>query len=341
MAARSIVLARIVSFMETDSTPRSDRWARRAEARSQGRGFRICFHRALDPEYRVRNRFRQSHPGPPAFVERQEHCAGSSTKGIRKQDVLESVVLALLAAGVAGIAAWYFIPLSFKAEARLQVAAQVPRILFTTADTQGSGGGDDYKRFQSTQQTLVLSQLVLGAALCDSKVSRCAMIREQVDPVEWLQQKIKVDFISGSEVMEIALTGSDPEDLAIIVNAVKQAYMDEVVNVDARRRAERHEQLRKLRESYASHLKEKRDHMRKLAETVGSNDQATLVLLQQDAREHVRDLSTQRFRLRLEQSEVETVLRGGRKPRRPRPIRSARRSPSSRTGSPSSSPRRN
>ena len=34
MAARSIVLARIVPFMETDSTPRGDRRARRGEARS-------------------------------------------------------------------------------------------------------------------------------------------------------------------------------------------------------------------------------------------------------------------------------------------------------------------
>ena len=59
------------------------------------------------------------------------------------------------------------------------------------------------------------------------------MIREQVDPVEWLQEKLKVEFISGSEVMEIALAGSDPEELAAIVNAVKNAYMDEVVNVDA------------------------------------------------------------------------------------------------------------
>ena len=267
--------------------------------------------------------------------------AGSSAMQVRTQAVLESIVLALLAAGVAGPAAWFLLPPAlYKAEARLHVAAQRPRVLFSTVESQNAGAGD-YVRYQSTQKTLVKSQLVIGAALRYPKVNKCQMIHGLVDPVEWLQQKLGVEFLGGSEVMEISLAGSEPEDLAIIVNAVKQAYMDEVVNVDARRRAERHDQLQKLKETYADHLKQKRDQLRKLTEIVGPDDQATLVLRQQYAREHVHELSTQRFRLRLEQSEVETLLRGGREPRRPRPIRPARRPPSSRTGSPSSSPGRN
>ena len=53
-----------------------------------------------------------------------------------------------------------------------------------------------------------------------------------------LQEKLRVEFVSGSEVMEISLSGRDPEEIAGIVNAVKKAYMDEVVNVALTRRTE-------------------------------------------------------------------------------------------------------
>ena len=48
--------------------------------------------------------------------------------------------------------------------------------------------------------------------------------------------------------------------------------MDEVVNVDTKRRADRHAKLKKIKEKYTEILKERREHLRKLAETVGSDD---------------------------------------------------------------------
>ncbi len=50
--------------------------------------------------------------------------------------------------------------------------------------------------------------------------------------------------------MEISLSGDDPQELAGIVNAVKKAYMDEVVNVDTKRRTDRHGKLKKIKEQY-------------------------------------------------------------------------------------------
>ena len=68
--------------------------------------------------------------------------------------------------------------------------------------------------------------------------------------------------------------------------------MDEVVNVDLKRRTSGHDQLKKIRESYTDLLKKKRDTMRKLAETVGSDDRQTLALRQQYAMEHLHYLQT-------------------------------------------------
>ncbi len=131
--------------------------------------------------------------------------------------------------GVCGPAAWFLVPpAKFKAQARLQVAAQPPKVLFRTVETGHER--EDYRRYQNTQQTLVKSQLALNAALQDKEVSKYRMIREQVDPIAWLQENLKVEFIAASEVMEISLSGDNPHELAGIVNAVKKAYIDEVVN---------------------------------------------------------------------------------------------------------------
>ncbi len=46
--------------------------------------------------------------------------------------------VAILAAGISGPAAWFLVPpAKFKAQARLQVAAQPPKVLFQTVETEG------------------------------------------------------------------------------------------------------------------------------------------------------------------------------------------------------------
>ena len=49
--------------------------------------------------------------------------------------------------------------------------------------------------------------------------------------------------------MEISLSGEYPVELAGLVNAVKKAYMEEVVNVDMKKRMDRHSQLKEYRRS--------------------------------------------------------------------------------------------
>src|SRR5262249_9943595 len=228
-------------------------------------------------------------------------------RALRRRAAL-ALGVALVLAAASGPAAWFLVPVSYKAQARLQVATQPPKVLFQTVETQNLGG-DDYKRYQSTQQTVVKSDLVLVGALRDPKVAGYQMIRQQTDPVAWLQEALKVEFVSGSEVMEISLTGGNPEEVAGIVNAVKKAYMDEVVNVDLKRRTERFDHLKKIKESYAELLKKKRDMMRKLAEAVGTDDRETLALRQQYAMEHLHFLQKELLDIQSKRRKLEVQLK--------------------------------
>jgi capsular exopolysaccharide synthesis family protein len=253
-------------------------------------------------------------PAPPA-------SPTGLLRALRRRSAL-ALGVALLAAGIAGPAAWYMVPTSYKAQARLHVAAQPPKVLFTTAETQYLGS-EDYKRFQSTQQTLVKSQMVLSVALRDPVVSRFKLILNQVDPIEWLQEKLKVEFIAGSEVMEISLAGSNPEEVAGIVNAIKKAYMDEVVNVDLKKRMERFDRLKKMKDRYGELLKKKREIMRRLAQDIGSDDRQTLAMKQQYAMEHRHYLQKELLDIKSQRRWVDArlkLVRGGAETTEPPPI---------------------
>jgi hypothetical protein len=224
---------------------------------------------------------------------------------IRKPSHRVSFLVALILAG-GGYAVWKLQPERLKAQARLQVAAQVPKILFQTVETEAA---DDYQRYQNTQLALVKSRLVLSAALRDSGVRAYRMVREQIDPVAWLQDTLRAEFIAGSEVMEISLCGRDPDEIAGLVNAVTRAYLDEVATYERRLRVQRLDRLKKIKESYADMLKERRQMLLSLTETVwgderlrvGDEERAEVLRLD-------RGLWAQRVDLQGERAGVEALL---------------------------------
>ena len=230
---------------------------------------------------------------------------------LRRRQML-ALSVAILAAGLCGPTAWFFVPpAQFKAQAMLLVIAQQPKVLFQTVETEA---GDDYHRYQTTQLNLVKSRLVLNTALQDEQVSKYRMVREHDDPITWLQEKLKVEFLAGSEIMEISLSGNQPQELAGLVNAIKKGYIEEVVNVDIKKRTDRHAKLKKIKQTYTELLKERHEHQRKLAVTAGSDDRQTLALRQQFTMEHMASLRSELLDIQSQKRKAESQL----KFRRPR-----------------------
>ena len=87
----------------------------------------------------------------------------SLLRALRRRQTL-AIGLAILAVGFCGPAAWFLVPAAkYQAQAKLQVVASVPKVLFRTVESESSGG-EDYKRYQSTQLALIKSEMVLNAA---------------------------------------------------------------------------------------------------------------------------------------------------------------------------------
>jgi capsular polysaccharide biosynthesis protein len=193
----------------------------------------------------------------------------------------------------------------YRARARLLVRAEPPAIMLARRASDGSDR--EVTRFQRTQAALVKSQLVLNSALIDNNVRRSQTITTKLDPIAWLGEHITAEFVDGSEVMEISLSGDNPVEIAVIVNAVKKAYMDEVVNVDTKRRADRYAKLRAIKDNYADILHERRA---RLSQAQGSfrDDDARAGLMQVTLTTRYVSLRDKRVQLRMERAEAETLL---------------------------------
>ncbi len=102
-------------------------------------------------------------------------------------------------------------------------------------------------------------------------------------------------------------SGLNGADQAAVINAVRAAYMDEVVNVDLRRRMQRFDFLKKMQDRYREQLKKKRDVLREVSESPGRGGR--WAGLEQDAASRLyHDLRSQLIKHRMERAEVEALL---------------------------------
>lgn len=189
--------------------------------------------------------------------------------------------------------------------ALIQVVRHAPRILSPTVEAPS-----DSTRDLQTQAALIKSRRVLQAALRDPKLRQAASIKSQTNPTTWLRRFVDVTNPKDTGILQIALapgSGASDADQAAIVNAVKQAYFDEVVNADARLRAERHTMLKTIYDRYKENLGQRREVLHKLSWAVGRDE--VLRIAQKEALPRLyRDLRAERMKLRLERAEAETLL---------------------------------
>jgi polysaccharide biosynthesis transport protein len=147
---------------------------------------------------------------------------------------------------------------------------------------------------RQTQVALIKSRLVLAAALRPPEINRLdtvqRLVDRQEDPVEWLEKSLEVNFPDGPEIIRIALSGDDGEDVRKLVDAVKDSYLRDVVN---RSVLDRHERLRRLTD-IAAKAKEAYDRQHGMAERLAkqaqlnSVDPKSLAFQQQFAQEQLR-----------------------------------------------------
>lgn len=220
-----------------------------------------------------------------------------------------------LAASVAGVvggvaifaAAWFLLPApSHTARAQLYIAADPPRVMFQTSENRSDGNA-----FRQTQLALLKSRLVLNAALRQPKVAELPSVRTAPDPIAWIEKEIKVLYASSPEILSVTLGGAPPEELKMLVNAIVNAYLQEIVNKEQIKRQARLDQLEKISAKYQEALRQKRLTLRRVAENVGTGDKQAIALKQVYTQEQYHLTQKELLQVRSDLRKLETEAMTG------------------------------
>jgi capsular exopolysaccharide synthesis family protein len=207
----------------------------------------------------------------------------------------QAVIIGVPVFFVALAAGWLFISAHYTAFALLKLASKEPRLVFQTAETES-----DFFTYQKTQKALIRSRFVLNAALRIPGISDLSLIRAQAYPLQWLEKNVEVDSYNSPEILRIGLTGDHPEQLSKIVNAVKDAYLNEVVLAERKARIARLSDLERIFEQTEDKVRSKEQRVENLAKQLGSGDIKALSFKQQMALEHFSLLKREHARVRFE-----------------------------------------
>lgn len=201
---------------------------------------------------------------------------GSLLKAFRHRWLL-ALTLGLTLLGGFGGAAWYFIPAKYTAYALLRVAESEPQPLLPDQRIPYS---QIERYFENTQVALIRSRPIIVAALRRPGVSELEDIRSRPDPAAWLEEELKVSFLDKTDILRVSLDGTNPKELATLVNAVKDAYMEEEVNAQRNRKRALLDDLENVYTSSNEKITNQRHDLRDLAQKLKSGDPQALSVKQ-------------------------------------------------------------
>jgi len=197
-----------------------------------------------------------------------------------------ALVLAIPAALLAFAIVWETVPAKYESSAILKIQQYEQIIVFENAGQRST----EFLTYRDTQKGFIRSRGVLTAALRDPKVADCRTMKTVGHPVEWLMRELNVDEQISPEFLKISLQGEYAEDLALIVNAIKESYLNEVVYNERNKRIET---LRKAEESHRDvdrRVRAALQEIERLATNLGTVDPKNLMLDQGRIQQKISDL---------------------------------------------------
>jgi len=217
---------------------------------------------------------------------------------------LPAVALGLVAALLGAIPVWLFLPRGYEAVSWLRVRDKTGG-MFT-------GGGRDnaeYEAYRKTQVQLIKSPFVLTSALRRPGIAELKTLQEEkADPISWLARNIQVSAPMESEVIQVRLRGESPGDVAQIVNAVTQAYLNDIVEKEKNDRLERRDTIDKQYKQNKTELRRKLSEYHDLTRTLGGHDSIEVATQRSLLLDHLSTLRTQLTTLQRDLSIIDGEL---------------------------------
>jgi len=195
-------------------------------------------------------------------------------------------LLALFAAfGVAGLgvmAVLVILPVSYTVTAAVQITSKGDPNPFNPANEDM-----DFTIFKANMAARIKSPMTIKAALDSPKVQELGIVQNSGNPTKWLEKGIKTDFLIGPEVLRVTLSGDDPQEVAVLLNAVVDAFLNEVKQTDQERLQAKINKLEDNRANMENQLRQKKVLFRKILVENKLPDPKTLELEFQSAQQRL------------------------------------------------------
>lgn len=190
-------------------------------------------------------------PAPPALSATPD--AMSLLRALRRRWFLAGAV-GCLAAVVTVAAAWYVLPPKFIASATIMISSRQQNGLDRTPDRQ-----EHWTAIKTSADRIRSKDIILKMLNTDG-IRNLRSIRKHPDAVTalaWVEENLKVEFKENSELINIMLSGEDPDDLRAIVSALTRSFMDVVTKEDKRVKADRLQRYERMQAEAKEKLREK------------------------------------------------------------------------------------
>ncbi len=167
---------------------------------------------------------------------------------------------------------------------------------------------EDFALTRRTQAAIIKSRAVLGAALRQPAVAKLPLVRQQRDPLRWLERALRVDSPNDAELLRVGMTGYQPDEMAAVVNAVVEVYLKEFAQQEQDAKASRLELLLSVQKGYQERLNERRDILVSLRKALDAPDGETARVRHQLTVQGLLDCNRELRRLRLEEAALRVQL---------------------------------
>jgi polysaccharide biosynthesis transport protein len=224
---------------------------------------------------------------------------------LRRQWLLATGI-GIVVTAVGGVGTWFAIGPVYTAEASFLISKEEPTILASQSQRLSP---EEFEILKNTQKELLVSPGVLRPVLRDNQeVKELAVIKQERDPIQWLQRKLSVSFPGRAEYMEVSLSLPDAMDAVKIVSAVVDSYRNEVVDKQHRERQRRLDDLDRVYQDATREVRSLRSKLRNMADRYGGADPEAFAIRQRLTLEQYAALRQQSMQQDVQVSQLRVDL---------------------------------
>ncbi|MEZ6120714.1 MAG: hypothetical protein R3C28_29630 [Pirellulaceae bacterium] len=183
--------------------------------------------------------------------------------------------LGLLVASILAAILWFVVPVKYEAQVILQVRRDKDRLY----NPKGAGRAShpmDYEIKKKTQVELIKSNFVITAALSRPGIAQLPLVRfdswgsEREEPEGWVASKIRVNSPEGQEIVFVTFKDEDKEDVKELLQAVTDAYLEQVVYKDRAKLTTDLHTLKEKERELKNSIHKKHTEVNELSKALGS-----------------------------------------------------------------------